>query len=360
MEARLELVHALGAAIEACEGWVDPAPLRSAHAALLQPWRVAIVGRVAAGKSTLLNAIVGDTVQLAGLGGITRAIAEIPHENTVLIDTPGIDDADQAVILLQPLMERVDAVLWVVDGLQPATASERDVLSHTLLADTPLAVVVSKRDLIDDAEVDAVVQRVRGLATAWAPAHVEAHDLRSASRSPATVDLGHLVAPTLPGRRRLARVAEAVSAVRAALAPQHRPPELEGLLHAWTAAVRGAVASVEREIEQGRIQHKAEALAALGGHAPAVAAAIQAILGPHAPPRLPSPDPPSVGVMDQVLGSLSGQEGAIRVLKAGAARWLAEGQITLREWWAEQPALQHRAHTRRVLEGRLEALGAVI
>ncbi len=349
----MELEAALAATIEACDGWVDPAPLVAAREALLAPWRVAVVGRVAAGKSTLVNALAGQPAQPTGLGGVTGDVTEVAVGDVRLIDTPGIDSPDEAVVRLQPLLDQVDAVVWVVDGLQPATASEREVFGHTLVAGTPLSVVITKADLVEPQERGAVEARVAELARPWGASAVHAFDLKR--HAPALRDVVPL---TRPGPRRRRIVDEAARAVREALAQVDVPPDLPALLEAWSEGVRSVVAHVDQQIAKGILQHKTEALVALIRHTAQAKAPILEVLGRNAPPRLPAPEPPSITATDQVLASLSGQEGARRVLKAGAARWLAEGQITLREWWHTQQGLRARAESRERLEAHLEALGS--
>lgn len=352
----MSLSRALDEAIDAAEGLVDPAPLVAAAAMLQRPWRVAVVGRVAAGKSTLINWLAGAQILPTGLGGTTRALRSVEAQGSVLVDTPGMDAPAESLLTLQPVLESVDAVLWVVDGLQPVTASEREILEGTLIEGTPLTVVVSKIDLLEDSDRIAVLRRAELLASRWSLQQVRGLDLRSAARQHA--DPGALGAPTLPGPRRCAAVKQALAQIRASLAQLGTPPSLRELLSAWTTAIRGAVAEVEAAITAGRILHKAEALAALAERAPQVTATIRRLLQPEVPPRLPSPDAPHTTVMRQVIAGLSGQEGASRALKAGAARWLAEGQLTLQDWWAEQTDLQRRVEAHQRLRACLSAVEA--
>ena len=63
----------LAEATQAYEGTPDHAPLRAMARRLDEPLRVAIVGRVKAGKSTLLNALVGERLAATDAGEIGRA-----------------------------------------------------------------------------------------------------------------------------------------------------------------------------------------------------------------------------------------------------------------------------------------------
>lgn len=358
----MDLAAALAGAAEAVEqlhrGTVDREPLLRAERALRAPWHIVLVGRTSAGKSTLAGWLTG-TPQPTGLAGVTQQIRPLPvGDDLVLVDTPGIDDPDRAVVELQPLLERADEVFWIVDGLQPGTASERDVLAHTLVEGTPLRILISKADLIEPDEIDAVVKRVRHLASRWSPVSVTAHDLRAAAVH--GYPTGDLLHPRRPSPRQRRIVLEALDEVNQALAAQPDHLSLDTLLDTWREAVRQAVRTVEADIEAGRIHHKTDALAALGATVTHVHDAVRAVLGPLAPPRLPHPDPPTVTAMGQVLGGMSGQEGAARVLKAGAARWLAEGQLVLREWWADQGTLRSQLDGRSDLDARIAAIRAAI
>ncbi|HHO50783.1 MAG TPA: hypothetical protein ENK18_07875 [Deltaproteobacteria bacterium] len=354
----MSLSQALDKAIEAAEGLVDPAPLVAAAATLDRGWRVAVVGRVASGKSTLVNWLAGAPVQPTGLGGTTRRLHTVEAQGSILIDTPGMDAPAEALLTLQPVLDSVDAVLWVVDGLQPVTASEREILESTLVEGTPLTVIVSKIDLLEEPDRIAVLRRAELLASRWSLQQVAGHDLRTNARR--GLDPGHLGAPAWPGPRRIRTIRRALSQLQEALDQLHPPPDLRGLLSTWTSAIRAAVAEVTAEIESGTVQHKDEALVALASHVPEVNAALQRLLEPHRPPRLPAPDPPHVTMMRRIFDGMSGAEGALRILRADAARWLAEGQLILREWWEEQEALQQRGMAHETLRERLRALETLL
>ena len=352
----MSLTDLLNQAIDACAALpdaVDPAALRAATAALADPWRVAVVGRVGSGKSSLINALAPGSARPVGLGGVTTACVDVPvGTDLVILDTPGIDDPDRALVALQPVLEGVDAVIWVIDGLQPMTASERDVMAASLVDQTPLTLVVSKADLQDEADREAVVRRAKILAEGWRLQQVVPLDLRTTAQDVPP----SLVAPRPPGPRRSRAILDAIDAIEADLAGIPTLPGQRELVAAWSAAIRRAADAVDADITAGRITHKTDALVALGEHTRSASAAVQAALGPVAAPRLPAPEAPSTAALAQVLGGMSGREGAHRVLKAGAARWLAEGQLVLQEWWLDQDDLRARAAAIEALRGHLAAV----
>ncbi len=125
------------------------------------------------------------------------------------MDTPGIDGRDRAIDRRGSEFDTADAIVWVVDGLQPLTRTERDVVELLRLPETPMVCVVSKADLLGD-EVEAVLSRVR----TGAEAQAVAADLRT--ETPILPEFG-----PIPRRRR--ELAEAVSAVESRFARVARP-----------------------------------------------------------------------------------------------------------------------------------------
>ncbi|MBR5093970.1 MAG: tRNA uridine-5-carboxymethylaminomethyl(34) synthesis GTPase MnmE [Oscillospiraceae bacterium] len=116
----------------------------------------AIVGRPNAGKSSLLNALLGyERAIVTAVPGTTRdTIEERARLGGIclrLIDTAGIRDTDDAVERLgversRRALEQAELVIAVVDGSAPLTDEDRAILRAA--AEAPRALVVrSKRDL---------------------------------------------------------------------------------------------------------------------------------------------------------------------------------------------------------------------
>lgn len=344
--------RALLAAIRASRGVIDGTSLESARSVLAAPWRVAVIGRTSAGKSSFVNRRTGARSPV-GLGGVTRRVEEVPFDGGLVLDTPGIDDPDEAVLILETVLETVDAAVWVVDGLQPMTASERAVVETTLPPGMPLWVVVAKLDLVEPEERDSVLQRVRSLAAPRRPIAVQAFDLRTGGID--AVSLSSIGRVPLPGPRRAAAILDRVAQIRAALASVPFPPHPDEIRDRWRQEVRAAVRGIEARIAGGGITHQIDAIAALSTEAPQVVEAVVRRCGAH-PPRLPLPDPPARTVLDQMLASLSGAEGARRAVRAAAARWLAEGEWALDDGWSGAAPLGRAAVARRELDRALAEL----
>ena len=126
------------------------------------PDRLAIMGRPNVGKSSLLNALLGDERALvSATPGTTRdpVDTELTFDGVpvVLIDTAGIRkksssrDRLERYSLLRGInaMERADTVLLVVDASSGVVAQDQHVAGYALEAGKGLVIVVNKIDLVE-------------------------------------------------------------------------------------------------------------------------------------------------------------------------------------------------------------------
>jgi GTPase len=126
------------------------------------PDRLAIMGRPNVGKSSLLNALLGDERALVSpTPGTTRdpVDTELIFDGVpvVLIDTAGIRkksssrDRLERYSLLRGInaMERADTVLLVIDASAGVVAQDQHVAGYALEAGKGLVIVVNKIDLVE-------------------------------------------------------------------------------------------------------------------------------------------------------------------------------------------------------------------
>jgi GTP-binding protein len=126
------------------------------------PDRLAIMGRPNVGKSSLLNALLGDErAVVSPTPGTTRdpVDTELTFDGVpvVLIDTAGIRkksssrDRLERYSLLRGInaMERADTVLLVIDASSGVVAQDQHVAGYALEAGKGLVIVVNKIDLVE-------------------------------------------------------------------------------------------------------------------------------------------------------------------------------------------------------------------
>lgn len=130
----------------------------------------AIAGRPNAGKSSLLNALLGyDRAIVTAIPGTTRDTIEeklrIGRLTLRLIDTAGIRDTDDEVERLgversRAAMSKAELVIAVVDGSGEITDEDREVIAQAEAAPKGI-VVLSKRDIAEpDAEITTALSVV--------------------------------------------------------------------------------------------------------------------------------------------------------------------------------------------------------
>ena len=121
--------------------------------------RVVIGGRPNAGKSTLLNALVGrDRAIVSATPGTTRdaieAEAEIDGLLFRFVDTAGLRDAADAIEAegvrrAQRSIEQADVLLYVYDLTRDLDAAEERFLREVTGQDVPAVLIGNKQDLVD-------------------------------------------------------------------------------------------------------------------------------------------------------------------------------------------------------------------
>lgn len=138
-----------------------PAPDEFLPAEWQDAIKIAIVGRPNVGKSSLLNAILGEErVIVSPIPGTTRDAIDTPFEwqgrKFILIDTAGIRRKSQirapleyyAMVRAFGAIDRSDVVILVIDGVEGVTRQDARIGGYAHEQGKPTVIVVSKWDLI--------------------------------------------------------------------------------------------------------------------------------------------------------------------------------------------------------------------
>jgi GTPase len=136
---------------------------------------VALVGRPNAGKSTLVNALVGQKVAIVSDKAQTtrhriRAILDTGDAQIVLVDTPGLHKPHDALgeqVNRSALMalNDVDVVCLVVDLSQPVGGGDRWVAAHVAATKAKRILVLTKADLASTEPIERRIAEAQALAS---------------------------------------------------------------------------------------------------------------------------------------------------------------------------------------------------
>lgn len=126
---------------------------------------VAIVGRPNVGKSTLVNALVGEKVSIISPRPQTtrntiRGVVTIEDEavQIVLVDTPGVHRprtvlGERLNTLVYDSLAEADAIIFVTDARQAIGPGDRMIAERVAETETPVVVAVNKVDRTDKGDV---------------------------------------------------------------------------------------------------------------------------------------------------------------------------------------------------------------
>lgn len=171
-------------------GREDRPVLEQAERDLIDLFRLVVLGEFNAGKSAMLNALLGQTVLAMGATPTTQVVqvirySEEPYERYVgatllerglpvewlrdisLVDTPGTN----AILreherITREFVPRADLVLFVTSVDRPFTESERAFLERIRDWGKKVVLILNKADLLSEAELNEVQTFVRSHARA--------------------------------------------------------------------------------------------------------------------------------------------------------------------------------------------------
>jgi GTP-binding protein Era len=129
---------------------------------------VALVGRPNVGKSTLLNALLGQKLAITSdkpqtTRSAVRGVLHRPEGQIVLVDTPGLHKprtllGQRLNDLVRGTLAEVDLVVQLVDAAAGVGAGDRFLAAELAKVDTPKLCVVNKLDAASRAKLVAALQ----------------------------------------------------------------------------------------------------------------------------------------------------------------------------------------------------------
>lgn len=138
---------------------------RTAAPAVAPLHRLAIVGPVNVGKSTLFNALTPgseEPAEVSSVPGTTKVNQEQRTQVFTLVDTPGADHArdDEGLERKHALQasQEADFLLIVFDATRSITKADLALFAELRLTGTPYLVVLNKIDRIEKHEHEAVLE----------------------------------------------------------------------------------------------------------------------------------------------------------------------------------------------------------
>ena len=133
---------------------------------------LALTGRPNAGKSSLINSVVGEKVAITSNVSQTtrrrvRGILTTSHMQLVLVDTPGLHKpkdvlGEELNRVAMSSIEDVDAVAFLADLSKPIGRGDRWIADRLKVLDIPLICVLTKKDKVtEDIVAEQVEEAIR-------------------------------------------------------------------------------------------------------------------------------------------------------------------------------------------------------
>ena len=138
---------------------------------------VCILGRPNAGKSTLLNALVGEKIAIVTpkaqttrnrIQGIINVPARKsrPAAQVILIDTPGIHQPASALgrkmmVEVREALEGCQLIMLIMDASKKSEALDNRVLGLLQHSDTPVFLILNKIDRVTKSELLPLIDKLR-------------------------------------------------------------------------------------------------------------------------------------------------------------------------------------------------------
>ncbi len=149
--------------------------------------KLAIIGRPNVGKSSLLNAMLGEErVIVSPLAGTTRDAIdtelEVDGKKFTLIDTAGIrrkgkttEMAEKlSVVMARKALERADVAVMLIDATEGVTALDANIAGYAVDSGCSIILALNKWDAVDEKETNTIYEFERNIRRQmkfldWAP-----------------------------------------------------------------------------------------------------------------------------------------------------------------------------------------------
>ncbi len=134
---------------------------------------VTIIGKANVGKSTLLNALVGEQVAIVSWRPQTtrdKIIGIMNGDNyqAVFVDTPGIHKAKNELSKfmmknVESALDGVDIVIYVLNGEKNIDENDMKIINQYAASNTPFIVVINKMDVADREKVLGTIDKLKDI-----------------------------------------------------------------------------------------------------------------------------------------------------------------------------------------------------
>lgn len=141
---------------EITQATIDPKTFKSGF--------VTLIGRPSAGKSTLLNALMGKKLAIASPAAQTtrhrfRAVHTTERHQMVIVDTPGVHKphdtlGEELNTTALKSLDGIDVIAFLLDASAPFGKGDEWVISELAKCKQPKILVLSKIDLVTPEELD--------------------------------------------------------------------------------------------------------------------------------------------------------------------------------------------------------------
>ncbi|MEL6441365.1 MAG: GTP-binding protein [Cyanobacteria bacterium J06621_8] len=136
--------------------------------------RISTFGIVSCGKSSLINALLGEDVVATGaLHGVTQSLTVLPWQpspedglEVELIDTPGLDEVagEERAAMASSIAQKSDLILFVIAG--DITRTEYEAICELRQTQKPLILVFNKIDLYPEQDRQQIYQQLQKINAA--------------------------------------------------------------------------------------------------------------------------------------------------------------------------------------------------